>query len=200
MNVTGNRYTYHQDMKRKLKALHIPFLVMTMAFTSVIAQTREQLTKDAESGQVAAQVSLAQMYLEGVDGEKNREEAFRWFLKAARTGDREAQGKVSNMYSLGEGVEKDPKKSFFWTKKSADLGVASAQYNLAVMYDNATGTEKSGNSLPDQPRGMYVCLICQTEARVAWFCEQIARIIFVVSNQPYRNGWVFNPEYLSSKG
>lgn len=48
-------------------------------------------TKLAEKGDVTSQLTLGKGYIKGSFGEKNKEESFVWFSKAAELGDKEAQ-------------------------------------------------------------------------------------------------------------
>ena len=58
--------------------------------------------KAAETGDVIAQHSLGNLYLEGLYVEPNREEAIKWYRKAAQQGYKPSRKKL-----LALGVEED---------------------------------------------------------------------------------------------
>ena len=78
--------------------------------------------REAESGNISAQSSLAFMYAKGEDIERNDDEAFKWFSKAAKQGDSNSQFNLGVMYAKGRSVEQDYGKAFEWYLKAAEQG------------------------------------------------------------------------------
>ena len=50
----------------------------------------------------------------------NREEAFKWYLKAAEQGHPDAQDRLAKCYYKGDGIAKDTKKAAAWFLKAAE--------------------------------------------------------------------------------
>eukprot|EP01088_Endostelium_zonatum_P019863 TRINITY_DN706_c1_g1_i2.p1 TRINITY_DN706_c1_g1~~TRINITY_DN706_c1_g1_i2.p1 ORF type:complete len:678 (-),score=240.77 TRINITY_DN706_c1_g1_i2:32-1783(-) len=61
-------------------------------------------------------------YHEGTGVEKDQDQAYQWFKKAAEQGHVQAQFNAGLHYDKGEGVERDEEKAFEWTKKAAEQG------------------------------------------------------------------------------
>ncbi|KAG0269047.1 hypothetical protein DFQ27_004979 [Actinomortierella ambigua] len=94
------------------------------------------VSRMAQCNVVGAQVYLAEMYASGKDGiEKDEQEAFTWYLRAAELGHLEAMRCVGNMYSVGQGTVKNTLEANKWHRKAtlqeqAELqegGVVSSQ-------------------------------------------------------------------------
>lgn len=58
---------------------------------------------------------------------KNKDEAFRWYEKAAKVGDRWAQKKLGEMYYKGNGCIKDRDEAYRWFKLAYDNGCEDAK-------------------------------------------------------------------------
>ena len=71
--------------------------------------------------------------------EKDYEEAFDWFMKAADGGNAAAQYNLGRCYRNGWGVASDSLESFNWFMKAAEGGNASAQYKLGLCYLDGKG-------------------------------------------------------------
>ena len=80
------------------------------------------------------------LYGEGVAQDK--EEAVKWYRKAAEQGVAEAQFNLGVCYDNGEGVAQDKEEAVKWYRKAAEQGVAEAQYNLGACYANCEGVEQ----------------------------------------------------------
>jgi uncharacterized protein len=93
------------------------------------------LSREAESGNVKAQVALAQGYEE----RQNYDAAIKWYRAAAEKGDPEAQNGLGVMYRLGRGVEKDPAEAVKWYRKAVRQGYAPAMFNMGTAYYNGDG-------------------------------------------------------------
>lgn len=62
--------------------------------------------------------------------QKNEDEAFKWYLKAAEQGDAEAQFRVGCAYDLGEGVAENKTKALNWYTKAAEQGQPDARFKV----------------------------------------------------------------------
>src|SRR5215470_5743329 len=118
--------------------LNVCCLLVVLVVLSVVhalsAQDPTELKSKAESGDVAAQSSLADAYHSGKEVPKDAVEAVRWWQKAAEKGDLESQVNLGIAYQLGAGVARNYVAAARWYRKAADQGNAVAQSNLAVLY------------------------------------------------------------------
>ena len=102
----------------------------------------EQLLLRSDVGDIFAQCQLGYMYDNGYGAEKDKEQAVRWYQKAADNGCTEAQNLLARMYYLGQGVSKNYEKAFEWFKKAAEKGHSTAQVNLGTMYRDGKGVRQ----------------------------------------------------------
>ena len=58
---------------------------------------------------------------------QNKEEAVKWYRKAAEQGDADAQNSLGYYYERGEGVAKDLGKAIEWYRKSQIMVMKLAQ-------------------------------------------------------------------------
>ena len=105
----------------------------------------EYFKKSAEQGFVKSQMTLALMYYDIEDGDKDMMQAIYWYKKAAGQGEVVAQLRLAIIYDLGEGVAKDTGQAAYWYKKAAEQGDAIAQFRVGVMYH-------SGESVSFDPK------------------------------------------------
>lgn len=103
------------------------------------------LEDSANEGIALAQISLAEMYLEGIGVQQDSQRAADWFLMAAQGGDARAQHEIGYLYLHGKGVEQDLEQAVYWYKQAADRGNADAQTNLGLMYENGDGVQRDAN-------------------------------------------------------
>jgi len=82
-----------------------------------------------------AQVSLGRAYLKGEGVEKNPEQAFALFLRAAEEGDRVAAFELGRLYEKGLAAEKDGQRAAYYYRKSADQNYARGYYYLGRLYE-----------------------------------------------------------------
>ena len=68
----------------------------------------------AEQGDRSSQYELAQAYFHGYEVEKNLEQAFHWYSKAAKQGYTPAFLKLNLCYDKGYGVAANAEKAFLW--------------------------------------------------------------------------------------
>ena len=106
---------------------------------SALAADMTTLTRQAQSGDVAAQHNLADEYYQ----QGNHAKVFEWFTKAAGQGHADAQYELGVMYAQGHGVRQDYQKAFEWYTKAANQGYTLAQNNLGVMYENGQGVRQN---------------------------------------------------------
>lgn len=91
-----------------------------------------------------AQYRLGYLHYEGESLEKNDEEAFRFFGKAAKKGHLEAWFYLGKMHQEGSAPEgANHEKAFFWLEKVARRGHKEAQYLVSLMYKEGMGVEAS---------------------------------------------------------
>lgn len=110
------------------KALLIAIALMIM--TPSWAQSwSKDLEKKAKSGDVAAQVTVGNTYLNGDGVEKNLKKATKWFYLAAKAGNKEAENALLSFHSKE-------------LEKYAKEGNAEAQFCVGEFYYNGTDVEK----------------------------------------------------------
>lgn len=96
----------------------------------------EVIRQRALEGNLEAQFRLGALYQHGVGVPQSKEEATRWFLKAAANGHDAAQYDVGMNYRSGEGVARDFEIAFFWLLASAEQENSRAQYEVAeILFD-----------------------------------------------------------------
>ena len=105
---------------------------------SVSAADMATLTRQAQSGDVAAQLDLADEYYK----RGNHAKAFEWTTKAANQGFADAQFGLGVLYHNGHGVSQDYQKAVEWITKAANQGHAAAQTNLGLMYEQGKGVRQ----------------------------------------------------------
>jgi TPR repeat protein len=91
--------------------------------------------ESAASGNVAAMMTLANLY--GVGGLVSRDlgESFNWYLKAAHAGNSEAEFRTGVAYAEGLGVKTDTGEAKRWLKLASAHGFPLAQSALASIND-----------------------------------------------------------------
>lgn len=120
------------------KRLSILTISLLMSF-SALAVDVATLTNQAESGDVNAQMQLADYYR----NQQNYTNGFYWTQKLANQGDAQAQFNLGYMYNKGKDVRQDYSQAFNWFQKSANQDYAEAQYNLGLMYENGQGVRQN---------------------------------------------------------
>ncbi len=95
----------------------------------------ERVTRQAEEGNVDAQLSLGYMYLYGEDGVGiDYKKAFTYYNMAAAQGDNIAINNLGSLYFSGIGTEKNFTKAAQLFEQAAQLGNTEAAVNLAFIY------------------------------------------------------------------
>lgn len=100
--------------------------------------------KAAQQGNVAAQLSLANIYTT-VESEKDAKEAFAIYLQLAKTGNINAQNRSGYSYMMGEGTPKDYAKAMHWFTKAQEQGSGYACGAIGWMYNKGYGVSKDLN-------------------------------------------------------
>ena len=93
------------------------------------------LRHDAELGNAWAQGQLGYAYWL----DKDYENAFEWFKKAAAQGEASAQFRLGTMYEEGKATPQNYHDAMVWYRKAAEQGHWGAQTFLARMYRNGLG-------------------------------------------------------------
>lgn len=118
----------------------------------------EEIIKKAEQNDADAQITLARMYLYGIDNiEQDTEKAIEWFSRAADFGNAQAQYELREFYlqkyedarndgeyDCEDEVQKAVKwltEAVDWYTKAAKQGFAPAQISLGNMYSNGKGVD-----------------------------------------------------------
>jgi uncharacterized protein len=92
------------------------------------------LTPLAESGNVAAQINLGNLYMKGLGVEQDYAQALHWYQRAADKDERLALGKVGVLHYYGLGVPRNPQEAMHWFERAAEKGDTAAQATLGTLY------------------------------------------------------------------
>jgi TPR repeat protein len=95
----------------------------------------------AELGHCAAQLQLANIFLEGNKATIDYAAAIYWFGRAAEQGEAKAHLKLGWMSEAGLGNPRNSRTAVYWYRIAAEAGNAEAQFNIGVKYDNGEGVE-----------------------------------------------------------
>jgi TPR repeat protein len=112
--------------------LTIPALASADWFLS--AETKALMAK-GELGDADAQFQVAGAYDTGRGAPHNRNDAVKWYLKAAEQGHAEAQNSLGSIFL----ENRDFKQAIYWYEKALDQGNAEAVNSLGFMYDLGLG-------------------------------------------------------------
>ena len=74
--------------------------------------------------------SLGELYKDGKGVAMNKQEAVKWFRKAADLGDDWAMWYLGQCYEKGEGVEKSKDKALYWYRYGARYGNINCKPDL----------------------------------------------------------------------
>jgi len=102
----------------------------------------------ALAGDPGAQELLADLYLAGLAGVQDTQEAYRLYRKAAASSP-SAQYKLGMMYYKGDPVDRDYSEAVRYFRKAAIAAYGPAQDKLIDMYDNAAGNVPANPWLKD---------------------------------------------------
>lgn len=114
---------------------------------------------------------LGEYYFNGWVVEKDKKEAFKWYLKAAEQNNSDAQNMAGRCYQCGWGCDVDYEKAFMYFDKAAEQNDLVALNNLAVMYENGQGCQKDVK----KARELFAKAVAGDFSRAAYhlgrFCE-----------------------------
>jgi arylsulfatase A-like enzyme len=99
----------------------------------------DSVLRQAEGGDVAAQVDLAHRYRDGNGVAKDNAAALRWGHRAADAGNADAMDFIGSIYLRGAMVPRQPEIAFGYFKAAADQSPQAA-FNLGQCYFGAQGT------------------------------------------------------------
>ena len=107
----------------------------------------QRITRQAEEGDVNAQLTLGYMYLYGEEGvEIDYDKAFRYYSMAAAQKDNVAINNLGSLYYSGIGTEKDYLKAATLFDEAAKLGNVEASVNLAFIYLSGSNVGKNSRA------------------------------------------------------
>ena len=105
-----------------------------------------RLLKLAATGNVEAQVGVAEAYFYGRGVATNRVEAVRWYRRAAEAGEAFAQASLGLCCLRGWGCERNRHEAVRWYEQAAESGNLMAMNDLAYCMMHGLGTEKDEKS------------------------------------------------------
>tara|TARA_B100001175_G_scaffold233371_1_gene199808 strand:+ start:2082 stop:2672 length:591 start_codon:yes stop_codon:yes gene_type:complete len=130
--------------------IFLSILVLIFSFQSFTkADQKNDLIKDANSGDAVAQNNLGFAYLYGLHGfTKDISKAIKYLNLAAEQEQVNAMTTVGWIYFTGEfGAPKDNEEAIYWNQKASDLGCATASYNMGFFYySGVVGLEQNLNT------------------------------------------------------
>ena len=112
-----------------------------LGVTADLNKAVDWFAEAGEKGDVGAQYTLAEIYLDGALGEPDTERGRYWLLQAAAQHKPEAEHRLGLM----DASERPPNwmGAAEWFRRAAEQGYANAQYNLGVLYAEGKGVEAS---------------------------------------------------------
>ena len=145
-----NKAAVHENQKRILQSRVIEtpppaveakkvtedFRKRLQAITGKVYPSTDELKVKAETGDAAAQME----YGRKLAAEGNREEALKWYQKAAEQGSAEGQHAMGIAYVTGDqGVKQDYAEAVKYFTKGAEQGNMDSQYALGLRYARGDG-------------------------------------------------------------
>ncbi len=109
----------------------------------------EKLLPLAKQGYAPAQSRLGSCYVNGYGVEKNTQQAYECFRKAAEQGDARGMNGLGTCYELGQGVAQDYNQAISWYRKAIEKGDTCAQTNLGLCYANGLGVKQNYKEATD---------------------------------------------------
>lgn len=98
-----------------------------------------QLKKQAQEGDVEAQMKMAMIFLKGEKGvQADPKTALKWYQKAAAQGNFLAFYAIGQCYEVGKGVSQDMTKAFQWYQKAAE-NIKEAALKAGEMAEKGVG-------------------------------------------------------------
>ncbi|MDR1075997.1 MAG: sel1 repeat family protein [Xanthomonadaceae bacterium] len=96
----------------------------------------------AQSGHDAAQLLLAQMYIEGKGVEADPESAMHWYAVAASHGNAMAMNMAGRCHELGTGTTANMELAAVWYRQAAEAKLDWGMYNYANMLATGRGVKQ----------------------------------------------------------
>ncbi len=110
----------------------------------------EQSLKQADGGDVNAQLLVGYSYLYGQNGAPvDYDKAFEYYAKAALQNDNVGLNNLGSLYYSGVGVARNTAKAAILFEKAAAMGNAEAAVNLAFIFISGNGVEKNPQAAMD---------------------------------------------------
>lgn len=102
------------------------------------------LVAKANSGDVAAQVAIGDLYAQGGGVPRNYKQAAEWYTKAAEKSDLAAEMRLAALYRDGsKDFPRDMAQAAEWYRKAAEQGDATAQGTLGTLYFMGQGVTQN---------------------------------------------------------
>lgn len=129
----------------------------------------------AKAGDAKAAYDLAQVYVDGMYGQKkNQQTAAQWMQKAAAGGLADAQADYAHRLEIGKGVKADPDAALGWYLKAADQGQTTASLRACqrlTQGDDADWPQAfaycKAAAATDAPYALYAVGLALTEGKGA---------------------------------
>lgn len=112
-------------------------------FSRVDGRTIAEIEIAAKSGNIDEQAILGLSYSNGINVQRNKKTAEKWYLLAANQGHEDAQYNLGQMYRSGDLGQPDYKKAIFWYEKAASNRISFAASSIAGMHYEGKGVEKN---------------------------------------------------------
>lgn len=122
-------YTYYQY-------LYKPENVVVAVNNGAYIDAARMLKDSADSGNVSAEISLANLYRFGLGVPQSFPAAVSMYWHSARQGHVSAMVNLALMYRQGLGVEKDAEVAYAWLNLARDKRSRVAQYYMSEMLAN----------------------------------------------------------------
>ncbi|HOW68670.1 MAG TPA: tetratricopeptide repeat protein [Candidatus Paceibacterota bacterium] len=106
----------------------------------------EQLKEAAKNNHAASQFQLAVKYLEGVELQRDFDEAALWLRRSAEQGHAQAQIELGKLYVAGKGVEQDYVEAYKWVEMASIQRLMEIE-SLRKLKDADSCCEASRNEL-----------------------------------------------------
>ncbi len=113
------------------------------ADSNVQSDMFSKLLRLAESGNSAAEDTIAVCYQYGKCVEQDDKKAIEWYKKSAEHGDIDGENHLANCYYYGWCTDEDNDKAFHWYQVSAEHGNRFAQSQLGKCYVYEFGTSEN---------------------------------------------------------
>ena len=112
----------------------------------MMADSIDNLLKQAELGNAEAQYTLGKCYGNGKGVKPDDAQAVKWFTKAAEQNVALAQYNLGICYYYGKGVKENSQQAVMWWNRAANQGVSNAQNCLGVCYEKGSGVKQDDKS------------------------------------------------------